>query len=641
MKNKTEKPLNRIGSELLSISCASLILISLFSFTALAENTNSFDKTGTNDKISATLSSKITEASAAEQIPVIIILNNQSISFCTTKGRSQIEKEQKNLMDTLKNSESEKKVRNIQPMHIVNAIAAKVTPEVLASLAKRPDILKIEPDEAISVAEGQILPLKQIKSSCSRQSDAWGVDKIGAPEVWKQGITGKGITVAVVDSGIDATHPDLDDLDDNPGTNDPKVEGWVDYVNGTKSSYDDFGHGTQIAGIISGTGASGIKTGVAPGTKLIGAKVFDQYGSGYMSDAILAFEWAINNGAHVICFSGAGRHNSSFTIAIDKVVAAGVIPVVAAGNYGPDSNTIKCPGDEINSTTVGATDSSDVIDSFSSRGPVDLYGQTYIKPDVSAPGIDITSTYPGGSYELASGTSMAAPHVSGTLALMLEKNPTLTLPVLKQILESTAVDLGPPGKDNDYGSGRINAYKAVFYNSLPLSYNSLPPVANFSSDVTGGFVPLSVQFTDLSQNATGWNWDFGDSSNSIEQSPIHTYSAAGTYTVKLTVNNEVGTDTEIKTGYVNAKQVSPKLVSVFSALPPSGTAPLKVIFTDKSQGTPTSWKWNFGDGTYSKDKNPIHIYLKPGKYTVILTVENDKDSSTKTMSGYITVYNGK
>ena len=246
--------------------------------------------------------------------------------------------------------------------------------------------------------------------------------------------------------------------------------GWIDYINGRKTPYDDFGHGTQIAGTISGTGACGVSTGVAPGSKLIVAKVFDEYGSGYRSDVILAFEWAVNNGARIISFSGGvGSHNSSFTIAVDKVVAAGVIPVVSAGNNGPDSNTITCPGDEFNSTTVGATDSSDLIDYFSSRGPVNLYGQPYIKPDISAPGVDITSTVPvsyGYAYENVSGTSIAAPCVSGTAALMLEKNPTLKPSELKQILESTAVDLGQAGKDNDYGSGRINAYRAVFYKPI-------------------------------------------------------------------------------------------------------------------------------------------------------------------------------
>jgi serine protease AprX len=486
MKKKTGEYSKKIGPQLLTISCLLLLSTFLFSSTVLADNTNVFGKVSSNDKISTSLSSKIAEVSATEQIPVIILLNNQTISFTTVKGKSQIESEQEDLIKFLKYLELNKKVKQIKPMHIVNAVAAKVTSEVIASLSKRPDISKIEPDEVISIAEDNITPLKRINSSCVRQSIAWGVNKIRAPEVWRQGITGKGISVAVLDSGIDATHPDLNY---NPSTNNPKVVDWIDYINRKKFPYDDYGHGTHIAGIISGTGASGIRTGVAPGTNLLVAKIFDQSGSGYQSDAILAFEWAVSNGARVISFSGGEpKHNSSFTIAVDKVVAEGVIPVVAAGNSGPGSNTIYCPGDDINSTTVGATDTSDAICPFSSRGPVDLYGQHYIKPDVSAPGIDITSTVPiwyGTSYDSMSGTSVAAPHVAGTVALMLEKNPTLKPSEIKYILESTAVHLGSVEKNNDYGSGRINAYEAVFYRFVPHT-------SNFKIDSTKTCAPLSM-----------------------------------------------------------------------------------------------------------------------------------------------------
>jgi len=468
MQKKSIEYFKKIGLELLCISCALLLLTSLFSFISLAKSTNASGETDTNDKISTPLCSIITEASATEQIPIIIQLQNQNIPFNTKQGRSQIDDEQKNIMSYLNEAKARNKAQKIKSTHIVNSIATKVTPEIIASLAEMPEVSRIELDEVVSASREKASLSKTVNPSCSKHNNSWGIDKIEAPKVWKRGITGKGIIVAIVDSGIDATHPDLDDLDDNPHTKDPKVVGWIDYTDGSKYPYDDFGHGTQIAGTISGTGASGVNTGVAPGTKLIVAKVFDQYGSGYRSDVILAFEWAVNNGARIISFSGGvGSHNSSFTIAIDKIVAAGVIPVVSTGNNGPDSKTITCPGDEINSTTVGATDSSDLIDYFSSRGPVNLYRKQYIKPDISAPGVDITSTVPvnyGYAYEDVSGTSIAAPHVSGTVALMLEKNPTLKPSKIKSILESTAVDLGQAGKDNDYGAGRINAYRAVFYN---------------------------------------------------------------------------------------------------------------------------------------------------------------------------------
>ncbi len=223
---------------------------------------------------------KLLRASDTERVPVIILLKNQDIPFNNVEGGSQIENEQNNLINFLNDAKSSNKVQQIKSMHIVNAVAAEATPEVIAALAKRPEVSSIVSDNVVYIAQDQSPSLTEINASSSEQSTAWGIDKIGAPAVWQKGITGKGITVAVLDTGIDATHPDLDDLDDNQSTNDPKVVGWIDYVNGYPFPYDDHWHGTHVAGTISGTGAKGLHTGVAPGTKLIGAKVFDKYGLG-------------------------------------------------------------------------------------------------------------------------------------------------------------------------------------------------------------------------------------------------------------------------------------------------------------------------------------------------------------------------
>ena len=163
----------------------------------------------------------------------------------------------------------------------------------------------------------------------------------------------------------------------------------------------------------------------------------------------------------------------------------------------------------------------------------------------------------------------------------------------------------------------------------------VPPVANFTSNVTSGDVPLSVQFTDLSENATEWNWDFGDGNTSTDQNPMHTFSTAGEYTVNLTVSNEYGTDLKAATITVLEKTILP--VANFSANPTSGRAPLNVKFTDTSTGTPTRWKWNFGDGKTSTQQNPTHKYSKAGNYTVALTVSNAAGSNTVTKDGYIQV----
>ncbi|WP_229391627.1 PKD domain-containing protein [Methanosarcina sp. DH2] len=159
------------------------------------------------------------------------------------------------------------------------------------------------------------------------------------------------------------------------------------------------------------------------------------------------------------------------------------------------------------------------------------------------------------------------------------------------------------------------------------------PVANFSSNPTSGYAPLSVQFTDFSKNADGWNWNFGDGSGSTQQNQAHTYSRAGNYNITLTVNNTNGTDSKFATVTVLAQPV-------FSASPTSGKTPLSVSFTDQSTGSPTSWNWTFGDGTYSTEKSPQHIYKKSGKYSVTLTLNETGNRSAVTKSSYITVSNG-
>jgi PKD repeat protein len=186
---------------------------------------------------------------------------------------------------------------------------------------------------------------------------------------------------------------------------------------------------------------------------------------------------------------------------------------------------------------------------------------------------------------------------------------------------------------NENGTNSTSALITVSENPV-----TVLPVADFSSNVTSGTIPLSVQFTDLSENATDWTWDFGDGTNSTEQNPMHTYTSAGSYTVNLTVSNADGSDSEVKTGYIKVTVPSPgKPVAAFSASHSSGKTPLTVSFTDTSTGTPTKWKWSFGDGTTSVQQNPKHKYSAAGEYTVALTVTNAKGSNTVTKTEYIKI----
>ncbi len=197
---------------------------------------------------------------------------------------------------------------------------------------------------------------------------------------------------------------------------------------------------------------------------------------------------------------------------------------------------------------------------------------------------------------------------------------------VKQRLESTALDLGSAGKDNDYGSGRIDAYDAVFGGV---------PIANFTAKPAEGKAPLKVTFKDISSGSpTSWRWSFGDGAVKTSQNPTHTYFTVGSYTIKLTVTSAAGNNTTTKTNYI---KVVTTPVANFTSNVTSGKAPLTVAFTDKSTGVPTSWKWVFGDGTNSTEQNPTHQYSQEGNYTVNMTVTNVAGTGTATKTNYIKI----
>ncbi len=181
---------------------------------------------------------------------------------------------------------------------------------------------------------------------------------------------------------------------------------------------------------------------------------------------------------------------------------------------------------------------------------------------------------------------------------------------------------------SDWDNEKTNVYMGT------LTSSNLPTAA-FSASPTSGKAPMKVQFNDKSTGTPKkWKWDFGDRTTSTKQNPTHKYSKAGVYTVKLTVTNAAGINTATKSNYIT---VTAKPAAVFSASPTSGKSPLDVKFTDKSTGSPTKWKWDFGDGTISTKQNPTHKYSKAGKYTVALTVTNAAGINTVTKSNYITV----
>ena len=163
------------------------------------------------------------------------------------------------------------------------------------------------------------------------------------------------------------------------------------------------------------------------------------------------------------------------------------------------------------------------------------------------------------------------------------------------------------------------------------------PVANFTAHPSSGDAPLKVLFIDKSTGIiTSYKWSFGDGTYSYVKNPEHKYVKAGTYNASLTVRNAAGNSTVTKTSFIVVNPLKAPVAN-FTAYPTSGKAPLNVAFIDKSTGVHTSWKWNFGDGTISTFKNPVHKYIRAGNYTVSLTVANAAGNNTKTMSNYIIV----
>jgi len=287
------------------------------------------------------------------------------------------------------------------------------------------------------------------------------------------------LVAAVIDTGIDANHRDLDER---------KVLAFKDFVNGQSAPYDDDGHGTHVAGTLAGDGDGDPRyRGVAPDAGLVGVKVLNKNGSGRMSDITAGIDWTVLNralyGIEALNLSlgttGCSDGTDATSTAVNRAHNAGLVAAVAAGNSGPGTCTIGTPGAAANALTVGAM--ADLEQAgfkqayFSSRGKT---ADGRIKPDVSAPGVAVTSAAKGTAtgYAVHSGTSMASPFVAGVALLMRDADPALTSASLKAKVSGvagvsgTAVDwgrggdnrsAGSSGADIDYGGGRLDAYAAL------------------------------------------------------------------------------------------------------------------------------------------------------------------------------------
>ena len=433
-----------------------------------------------------------------------LMTKEQRREFVIAERKAYCQASQAQVLDFLEGFKSSDMVSDLKTFWSFNGFSCSASDEVIAQLAQRKDVAMIIPDEM-----RQMIPLNEKTSPTATRANAWHVDKINAPAVWNYngtGYTGNGVIIGLIDTGVNYNHIDIANSMWDGGSEFPHHGYDVFYQD--LDPMDDQGHGTHTAGILAGQGTAGTQTGIAPGAKIMAIKILSEEGQGEATHLIEGVEFALDHGANILSLSlsdvGAGPcyyYRDVFATCLD----AGVAAAVACGNEGQTQYTypvpfnISAPGncppawlhpDQKNLIeggltsviSVGATDSNDEHCGFSSVGPTtwaagpnvgnyndypyengDVNQPGLIRPDISAPGANITSLnyQTTNNYIEMDGTSMATPCVAGVLAMLLEANPELTPAELDSIIELTSVRVGNTMKSNRVGSGRIDALAAI------------------------------------------------------------------------------------------------------------------------------------------------------------------------------------
>ncbi|GAA1656686.1 S8 family serine peptidase [Actinoplanes couchii] len=446
------------------------------------------------------------------------------------------------------------------------------------------------------------------------------VAQIGAPAVWAGGNTGTGVDVAVLDTGVDAGHPDLAG----------RIESSVSFVPGEDVT-DGHGHGTHVASTIAGTGAAsnGAERGVAPGADLEIGKVLDNGGSGQDSWIISGMEWAARDRkAKVISMSLGGSPTDGtdpMSVAVDELSAeTGALFVIAAGNSGPAPSTVGSPGAADAALTVGAVDGDDKLAEFSSRGP--RLVDNALKPEITAPGVDILaarsqySTEGEGYYRTMSGTSMATPHVAGAAALLAAQHPGWTGQQLKDALVSTAKQT-PDFTAYEAGSGRLDiaaTTKATVFatgtaylgaHELGDGTKAEQPITYTNTGATAVDLNLAVTGSDLfTLSAAKVTVPAGGTTTVTVATDLARLTERGTWTGSVVATGPGGTVADTVVGLSTEDQ--PRHLTIT----PTGRRgePMPGLINLIREGDPAGLYYSF----LSPDGGPIDVLVPQGRYAI-------------------------
>jgi len=384
--------------------------------------------------------------------------------------------------------------------NLIPVIAASVPEVAIEALKKNPNITNVELDSVVYALDTEL-------------DNSWGVKRIGAGIVHDSDKNGEGIKIAIIDTGIDKDHPDLDDnlvngvnFVSKPSWRTPDPNKWD----------DDNGHGTHVAGIIAAEDNNTGVVGVAPGAALYALKVLDRTGSGYVSDVVAAIQWATQNDIQVINMSLGGAYDIFLDAAcLLAYYSDGLLLVAAAGNGG----SVIYPAAYLSVIAVSATNSADELAWFSSIGD---------EVELAAPGVDIYSTYKDGGYATKSGTSMASPHVAGVAALVWADNTGWENDDVRIRLQNTAEDIGLLSTEQGYGL--VNADEAV---EVSLDTGNIEGKVTDEADAVIEGTTVVVEGTNLSATTVEGGYYL------LENVPVETYdviaSADGYYSETATV----------------------------------------------------------------------------------------------------------